>query len=311
MLTVTLNPALDVCAHVAALEPDRKLHCSDVSVEPGGGGVNVARVAVRLGAEVTALALLSPRSADEFERMLAAEHVPLVAVPGSGDVRHSFTVVEAATGRQYRFVLPGPYSDGDAFQAARDAIMRHGAAASCVVLSGSAPPGVSGEELAALVAPLRHRGTDVIVDVPGQLLAPIATVGATVIKPSVNELSQFAGTPLESHAAIDAAARRLLGLGPNTAVVVSLGAGGALVVPAGGRSTWLHAPRVRPLSTVGAGDSLVAGIAVALQRGQPLVEAARVGVAAGTAATLVPGTGLAQRRDIERLLPEVLVSELG
>jgi len=299
-----------VCAHVAALEPDRKLHCTNVSVEPGGGGVNVARVAVRLGADVTALALLSPRSAEEFERLLAVEDVRLIAIPTGGDVRHSFTIMEDATGRQYRFVLPGPCSDGEAFGAASEAILRHGAAERCVVFSGSAPPGVSGQELGALLTQLRRHGPEVIVDVPGELLAAVAMVGATVIKPSVNELSQFAGAPLESHVAIDAAARRLLGRGPNGAVVVSLGAGGVLVVPAEGNSTLLHAPRVRPRSTVGAGDSLVAGIAVALQRGRPLVEAARLGVAAGTAATLVPGTGLAQLSDIHRLLPEVLVSEL-
>jgi 6-phosphofructokinase 2 len=233
MLTVTLNPALDVCACIVALEPDRKLHCTDVIVEPGGGGVNVARVAARLDVDVTALALLSPRCAPDFERMLASERVSLVAVPWGGDVRNSFTVVETASGRQYRFVLPGPWVDGEVIRSATEAIVRRAAGERCVVLSGSVPPGVSGAEVEDLVGRLRHGTDTLIVDVPGDLLGAVARAGATVVKPSVNELSQFAGTRLEGHAAIDGAARRLLDAGAGGAVVVSLGAGGALLVPAG------------------------------------------------------------------------------
>ncbi len=125
----------------------------------------------------------------------------------------------------------------------------------------------------------------------------------------MNELTVFAGEPLDGPIEIETAARRLLGLGPNRAVMVSLAGAGALLVPAHGASRWIHAPKVRVVSTVGAGDSLVAAMAVALEGGEELEAAARLGVAAGTAATLGAGTALCSPAAVTRLLPLVSVTD--
>lgn len=310
MLTITLNPALDLFAHIPVIEPDRKMHCTDVQVDPGGGGINVARVALRLGAAVRAVAFVSPISVGQFEALLTAEGVPLEVMQTSGLLRESFTVTESSTGRQYRFILPGPTIEPEDFETGIARIAELCAGEEMVVVSGSCPPGVTAADLARLVSLIRSCSAKVIVDTSGDMLAAVVAAGVTLAKPSVHELSVFAGEALTGNDEIERAARRLLATGPAEAILVSLGAAGALLVPADADAVWLHAPRVRPISTVGAGDSLVAGLAVALQQGATLIEAARLGVAAGTAATLATGTGLCQLADVQRLLPQVVVSSL-
>ncbi len=311
MLTVTLNPALDVCAYIPVVQPDRKMHCSKVTIDSGGGGINVARVAVRMGAAARAVTFLDPASSEQFVQLLAAEDVPLEVISASGPLRESFTVTETSTGRQYRFVLPGPRIDSDDFDTGMVRIAELCVGEALVVVSGSCPPGVSTADVARLVDVVRAGGAEAIVDISGDMLGTVAAAGVRLIKPSVHELSVCVGEELNGNVEIERAARRLLASGPTGAILVSLGAAGALLVRVDAETVWLHAPHVRPVSTVGAGDSLVAGLAVALQRGATLVDAARLGVAAGSAATLATGTGLCQTTDIQRLLPQVLVSALA
>ena len=308
MLTITLNPALDLCAHVAVVEPDRKMHCSNVIVEPGGGGINVARAAVRLGAPVTAAAFIADDCDKRFLALLAAERVHVEAISVTGPLRESLTFVETSTSRQYRFVLPGSAIDAVHFDAGLDRIAELCVDETLVVVSGSTPPGVNADDVQRLIRTVGSSDAYVIADTSGEALSAVAVAGVALMKPSVRELSVFVGASIASHEEIEAAARRLLASGPNGVVLVSLGAAGALLVRSSDASQWLHAPRVRSLSTVGAGDCLVAGVAVALQRGQSMIDAARYGVAAGTAATLAMGTGLFIAADVERLLPQVLVT---
>lgn len=310
VLTVTLNPALDVCAHISVVEPDRKMYCTAITVDPGGGGVNVARMAQRFGVTATAAVLAGGTTGERLVALLAAEHLPTEVLPIAGMVRESFTVVESTTARQYRFVLPGPHVNRNELAAAADRIADLSIGVSHVVLSGSSPPGVTPSDLAELLIRIRSTGAGVIVDTSGDALRAAAAVGTLLIKPSVHELSVFAEEDLAGHVEIEAAARRLLGLGHNHAVVVSLGAAGALLVPAGASSRWIHAPSVRVVSTVGAGDSMVAAMAVAFERGDTLQDAACFGVAAGTAATLSAGTQLCAPADVARLLPLVSVSDV-
>jgi len=308
LLTITLNPALDVCAVVPVLEPDRKMHCHDLSVNPGGGGVNVARVAIRLGTEAVAAVLAGGSIGSRLRELLAEERVPVEIVPIAGEVRENFTAVESTSGRQYRFVLPGPTVSREEWACAIDRLTSLTVPDSLVVVSGSLPEGVAASDLADLVGRLRGAGAEIIVDTSGDALRAAAGVGTTMMKPSLRELSTFAGQALTSHVDIDTAARSLLELGPNHSVIVSLAGAGALLVQRQGPSTWIHAPQVRVVSTVGAGDSLVAGVAVTLLRGGSVLEAACFGVAAGSAATLAHGTGLCRVEDVERMRTLVSVS---
>jgi 6-phosphofructokinase 2 len=311
MLTITLNPALDISATVSVIEPDRKMHCTDIAFAPGGGGVNVARVAHRLGAKVTAAVFLASGSDQRFEELLDREGIAIEVLEASGALRESMTFVETSTGRQYRFVLPGPAMDADHFGAGLTRIESLVADQSHVVVSGSLPPGCDPSDMAKLVALAAQHASFVFADVPGHALAAVSASGATLMKPSVRELSNFATTALVTHTEIETAARSLIELGSAVGVIVSLGEAGALLVHRSATTRWFHAPRVQVLSTVGAGDSLVAGVATALARGEDLETAVRFGIAAGTAATIHPGTNLCQPHDVERLVPQVLVTGIA
>ena len=311
MLTVTLNPSVDVSTGVAVVEPERKLHCGPSRREAGGGGVNVARVAHVLGADVTAFVLVGGCSGAQLVDLLAGQRVATEAMPIAADTRESLTILEGATGRQYRFVMPGPTVTDEEMAAAEARVEALAAHSSLVVLSGSLPPNLLPRRFGSLVERIRSAGAAVIVDTSGDALGASAAAGTLLLKPSVRELSTFAGYVLSGEPEIVAAAHDLLDRGPNEAVVVSMGAAGALLVRPDAPATRVHGPRVHALSTVGAGDSLVGAIAVALERGADMETAVCWGVAAGTAATLAHGTGLCQREDVERLLHHVSVHALA
>jgi 6-phosphofructokinase 2 len=143
-------------------------------------------------------------------------------------------------------------------------------------------------------------GARVVVDTSGGALQRTLDARPFLVKPNLRELSQLAGHPLESDEQIEEAAQGLVREGKVAVVVVSLGAGGAVVVSEEGART-VRAPTVPIRSKVGAGDSTVAGITLALSRGESLVDAARFGVAAGAAAVMTEGTELCRREDTERL----------
>jgi 6-phosphofructokinase 2 len=310
VLTVTLNPSVDLSTGIPTVEPDRKMRCHGLTVEAGGGGVNVARVARRQGAVATAAVLVGGPFGEQLLELLAAEGVPAVPIRIRGNTRQNFTAIEAATSRQYRFVLPGPVVGEVEFADACEQIAALAAPESHIVISGSLPVGVGNAAFGELLWRLRANGAALIVDTSDEALGVAASVGTVLLKPSVRELSVFAGESLETQVDIEAAARDLLARGPNRAVVVSLGAAGALLVRPRATTKWIHAPSVRVASTIGAGDSLVAAMAVAVERGDSMETAARRGVAAGTAATLAIGTSLCSAENIDRMLPLVSVSDI-
>jgi 6-phosphofructokinase 2 len=310
ILTVTLNPALDVCADVPVVEADHKLHCLQASRTPGGGGINVARAIHRLGGNATAVFPAGGSSGGLLGELLRAEGVAIAMVPVEGTTREDFSVRETSTGHEYRFVLPGPPLHPAELACCVDEIAERADAGSFVVLSGSLPPGADVAVLEALVDRLRTDGSHVVVDTSGEALAAFARVGVLVLKPSVNELSGHAGRKLTSIGEIVDAAEDLRRAGPNHAVLVSLGADGALLVADGQPPYTIAAPPLRVVSAVGAGDSLVAGLVLGLATGEPLLEAARRGVAAGSAATISAGHHLCHPTDVEGLLPGVRSSPM-
>jgi 6-phosphofructokinase 2 len=310
IVTVTLNPAIDVCTAVPWIEPERKLHCTDADMSPGGGGVNVARAVRRLGGVATAVFPWGGTTGALLCELLQDEGIPLLPVRASGMTREDFAVTELTTGRQYRFILPGPTLSADELDGCVRAMLGAVTPGSIVVLSGSLPAGVEPSHLAATASMARQRGARVVVDTSGPALGEAAQDGVFLLKPSVNELRGHAGHDLTTEVEIADAAQQLLQLGPTDAVLVSLAAHGALLVRTGMPPARICAPAVRAVSAIGAGDSLVGGLVLALERGNDLLEAARHGVAAGTATAISSGHALCRQADVDRLLPEVYTRSL-
>jgi 6-phosphofructokinase 2 len=310
ILTLTLNPAVDVCAAVSRIEPERKLHCTGAAMSPGGGGVNVARAIHRLGGFATAIFPSGGSTGALLCELLRAEGIPIRPVAATGITREDFAVTELLTGRQYRFVLPGPTLYEDELQMCVEEVRNELTPGALVVISGSLPRGVEPSQLAAIAAVVRQGGGQVVVDTSGPALSAAARTGVYLLKPSVNELSGHAERPLTTDGEITNAALRLLDAGPNQAVLVSLAAAGALLVRVDEPPVRICPPAVRAISAIGAGDSLVGGLVLALERGEDVVEAARYGVAAGTAATVASGHTLSHPEDVDRILPDVLTRPL-
>jgi 6-phosphofructokinase 2 len=310
ILTVTPNPSVDVSATTERITPEHKLRCGEVHRDPGGGGVNVARVLKRLGADCRALFPAGGLLGQLLQRLLEKEGVPAVALGIAEETRESFTVLERTSGREYRFVLAGPRLERHEWQACLDRAASLAARDGYCVASGSLPSGVPEDFYACLARAVRERGSRLVLDTSGPPLAAALEEGVYLVKPNLRELRELTGEALEAEGDWAAAARRLVDSGKTEVVALSLGHRGALLLAAHGLGLRAPALEVKIASTVGAGDSFLAAMVWRLASGGTLEEAFRYGIAGGTAALLSPGTSLAGKGDIERLTGLVQVHSL-
>ncbi|MCM2346695.1 MAG: 1-phosphofructokinase family hexose kinase [Acidovorax soli] len=307
LITLTLNPALDLATTTDRVAPTHKLRCSPAQRFAGGGGINVARVLHRLGADVQAWALAGGAAGTQMRQLLAEEGVATAIQPIAGDTRENFSVVETSTGQEFRFVLPGPTLQAAEWQACLDALAAPTNAPRWLIASGSLPPGVPPDFYARLAPLARARGTRLVVDSSGLPLAAALQAGVALVKPSLRELREVLQQPLASATDWCAAAQALVHAGQAEIVALSVGEQGAVLATREGvwQAPALDVPAAT--GTTGAGDCFLAALVWALDRGDAPAEALRWGVAAGAAALLAPGTALAQAADVHRLQPLVSV----
>jgi 6-phosphofructokinase 2 len=304
ILTLTMNPAVDLFTSTPRVQPTHKLRCGPALVHPGGGGINVARVLARLGAEVTALYPAGGVTGRQLHELLQAEGVADVVVPIAGETRESFTAHEEQSGLDWRFVLPGPELSDSEWQACLERACASTEASGWLVASGSLPPGAPADFYALLAQRAAATGVRLVLDTSGPPLAEALRAGVHLVKPSLRELGELTRAPLQTQQQQLAACRALVGSGQAQVIALTLGAEGALVVSAS--EAW-RAPalQVAVASTIGAGDSFVGGLVFALARGDALREAVREAMAASAAALLTGGTALCRPDDVARLAPQV------
>ena len=310
IVTLTINPAIDIFVNVGHVEPTRKMRCSAPKRDPGGGGINVARVAHRLGSDVAAIYPIGGAIGKLLQRLVEREGIASLVTPSHVETRENFTAYEKDSGEQYRFVLPGSPLHRAEWEACLDKLASLRDQPKFVVASGSVPPGVPNDFFARVVRHAKALGAKTVIDTSGAALDAALDEGVTLIKPNLVELSELAGTLLDSDAERIAACRKLVADGRAQAVALTLGEQGALLVTA--KQAWRARPmRIEVVSTVGAGDSFLGGMVAALAAGKPMPEAFRVAVAAGSAAVMSPGTELCREEDVMRLLPKVEISEFA
>ena len=308
IVTVTVNPALDVSFEVDQVIAERKLRCTRPVMHPGGGGINVARVALRLGQAARALWVGGGRDAPVLGDLLDHEQVPHERLPTRDELRRSLHVEERATGDMFRFVMPGAELTDDEQAHILDRVAALDGVA-YVVLSGSLSPSLPVDFYARL-AERCPREARVVLDTSGDPLARGLAGRIYLVKPNRNELSRMVGRELADHADLARAARELIDAGRVEVVAVSLAEDGLLLVTREGPEH-VAAPTVEMVSAVGAGDSTVAGIVVGLARGMPLTDAARLGAAAGSAAVMTEATELCRPEDVARLFAELQAARPG
>lgn len=306
IVTFTPNPAIDVSTSVEKVEPFRKLRCAPAMRDPGGGGINVARVINRLVGDVIALYPVGGATGRLLHRLVDEEGLRSITVAVAEETREDFTVREEASGVQYRFVMPGPRLGEAEWQACLEALASIEEGARIVVASGSLPAGVPDDFYARAARQAAKLGAKFILDSSGPPLAAAMTEPVFLIKPNLGELCRFIGGPLSTEEKCISAARRFITAGHTEIVALTLGHQGALLVT---RDEALRAPplAVKVVSAVGAGDSFLGAMVWSLARGAALEEAFRYGVAAGTAALLTPGTELCRAADVHELYRKVIV----
>lgn len=312
ILTVTLNPALDISTSVEKILPDEKLRCEAPVTDPGGGGTNVARAIHLLGGTARAFVAVSGFRGDQFVGLLREEGVEAVVFEIPGETRQSFAVIDRSDGRQYRFVMPGPvWNDEQAFIA----LERIGDVApegGLVVLSGSQPPGVPIHFASDLAAAVTLKGAKLVVDTSGAALRAVSQErGAPyhVLRLDSSETETLAGRKLEEPDEVADFAQSLVARGVAEAVVLALGAAGSVLAVGARRWHAVSAP-VEARSKVGAGDSFLGAYTLSLARGGDHCEALRWGVAAASAAVMSDATTLCRKPDVLTLLPGVSLREI-
>ncbi len=308
IFTLTMNPAVDVATTVERIAHTHKLRCAEERRDPGGGGINVARVLRRFGEHVLAILPAGGPIGNLLDAMMAAEGVPRRIVPIAGNTREDFTVSERATGAEYRFVLPGPTLSETETEIVIDLLLARAPRDGLLVASGSLPPGVP-EDFYARVADLcTARGTRLVLDASGAPLRHALSRHVFVVKPSLRELCDLTGANPDDQPGCIRECRKLVAQGAADMVALTLGEKGAVLITRDGVLRAKPLPVQAVVSSVGAGDSFLGGLVWSLSRNHAPEEALKVAVAAGTAALLSEGTGLCRIDDVMRLKNQVVIT---
>jgi 6-phosphofructokinase 2 len=298
ILTITLNPCIDKSSTVEKFKPESKLRCTEVVNEPGGGGINVSKALQRLEASSVALFPAGGHNGNMLCSLLKDENILFHAVDTKVETRENWIVLESSTNNQYRFTFPGRAVQEETIKALIDQIRAF--SPSYVVASGSLPPGLPDYFYGLIVKNAAAVGAKCIVDTSGPALQALKGKHAYMIKPNIGELCKMLNVDWLDKEEVPEAAQQAIKDGYAEIMVVSMGPDGAWLVTEDKRY-FCEAPQVEKRSTVGAGDSMVAGITYMLQKERPLREAIRFGVACGSAATMNEGTQLFKKEDAEKL----------
>ena len=303
IVTLTLNPAIDGAAQADVVRPTHKIRTTGDRYDPGGGGINVARVITELGGSALAVYLAGGATGIVFDELMVARGLAFRRVPIAGHTRISLAVLERSTGLEYRFVPEGPEVTPGEWLACLDVL--DGLDFDWLVISGSRPPGLPDDCFVTLAARATARGARVVLDSSGPALAAtLAAGGITLVKPSRGEMRSLTGLALDTVDEVAEAARALVEAGQAEIVAVTMGHEGAIL--ASREATLLRRPPPVPVvSATGAGDSFVGAMTLALAERRPVVQAFLLGMAAGSATVMSAGTDLCRRADVERLHAEL------
>ena len=306
--TVTLNPALDKTATVENLRLDSVNRISELRVDPGGKGINVSKVVRELGAKTVAIALLGGHTGTMLRNMLVELGIECKVLEVEGETRTNLKIKDPVLKTNTDINEPGPEVTDEQLRGMLDGLVGEVGSGDIVVLSGSLPRGAAADTYKVWVAALKKTGAKVYLDADGDKLVRGIEAKPDLIKPNEIELGAMMGRTLDADEKIVEAARELIDGGLDR-VMVSMGGAGALYVA---RDVTIKANPVKvPVgSTVGAGDSVVAALAYAQDKGLSLEDTMRLAMATGAANVMQSGTQAAPRELVDSLIDKVVVTRL-
>lgn len=293
--TITPNPAIDKTYWLEGLQPGRQNRVSRVRVDPGGKGLNIARLLKGYGLEVAALGFFGGIMGRELIHMLEKEGVAITPVFVAENTRTNTKIMDLTNGEETEINEPGPHVDTEEQKQLEQYLSAYAGQSGYTVFSGSLPRGCPDDYYRGLIATAHQHGCKTLLDTSGLALREGVKAAPYLIKPNQHELAELLGREIATPAAAAEAAAQLGQASGIAVVVVSLGALGAVMASKEGT---FHAvpPKVKPENTVGAGDSLVAGFIYGMVAEQALAECLRLGVAAGTLAVVDQATSVAKPR---------------
>jgi len=307
--TITLNPSLDRTVIVDGLKVNESNRWTSVHHYAGGKGIDVSRAIHEMGGQTIAYGFIGGDEGRTLEVKLDEEGVPFSFTPIEQETRVNFIIADTRASQQTIINAPGPHISKRELGRFLKKLRGIYPSPELMVASGSVPPGVPVDIYYTIVQEAEGRRVRTILDSAGQWLEEGIKAKPYLIKPNIHEAEELLKTELPTEEAITKAVLNLIEMGVEIAVI-SRGKDGIIAATRDGMFKAVPPP-VKVRSAVGAGDCTIAGLALKLARGEPLIEACRLAVAMGTAAVLTPGTELCHRADVEKLLPQIKVSEVS
>ena len=300
IITITFAPSIDKSATVPELISDKKMRCATANAEPGGGGVNVARVIKRLGGDVTAIFPSGGYTGMFFNHLLEKENVPFISIQTKNETKENFVILDELSNKEYRFGMPNNEIFENEWQDFIKIITNH-KSVDFIIASGSLPPGIPDDIYTQLSEISKAKNAKFIVDTSGKSLQNAIYEDVFLIKPNLEELGILLNKKNLKIENVASEARKLINQNHCEIIVVSLGANGAMLVTKD-ETINIKPPKVKVKSTIGAGDSMLAGIVFGLSKNMPLKECLQYGIACGTATTMNIGSALCEKKEVEKLL---------
>lgn len=301
IITLTVNPALDKSAKIDGLIPTQKLKCHSIQYHAGGGGINVSRLLKNLDTETTCIATSGGDTGKYLTDLLVKQHIEIKVIPVEGWTRENLSVVDTQSGLQYRFGMPGNELGETEMDAIKKLLNEIVEPQDILVLSGSLAPKMPSDFYAQLIKSLADKNLKVVIDTSGEALKEALKEKVYLIKPNQRELAQLAEKEFMYTVEQETFAMELIKSEKAQYVVVSLGARGAFLACDDG-VFYKSTPSVKVKSTIGAGDSMVAGLIYGILNEFPPEKILKWGVACGVATTMSEGTALGTKEDIDTVL---------
>ncbi|MFH2068677.1 MAG: 1-phosphofructokinase [Candidatus Omnitrophota bacterium] len=310
IFTLTANPSVDFYLEVSKIVPEDINRLAAIRKDVGGKGINVARVLKDFGIKGTALGFIAGENGAWIKACLKRKKIRCRFLKINGESRAIYNILERKTGRIYRFNESGPEISRKELKRLKEYVLSNPyPKGSLFAICGSAPPGIPAGFYATLISCLKKKGLTIILDSDNQLFAEGLKSAPHIIKPNLFELNRLTGRRVsKKRPEILRSAQKIIAGGVKT-VIVSLGSEGALAVTEK-ESFQARPPALKMRSTIGAGDALLAGLLAELSRGKNLADALRMGVAAGSASVLYPGTSFAPPAKIFEIHRQVRVSKI-
>jgi 1-phosphofructokinase len=306
IITVTLNPALDKTIEIDEFKIDSVNRIVSTRVDAGGKGINVSKVIKELQYKSLALGFLGGSSGSQIKNYLDDLNIDNEFLLVKGETRTNLKIIDKVNKTHTDINENGPSLGKQDIINIKEKIMQHCKEDSLVVLSGSVPNEVSTSIYGEIIKDVKNKGGKVILDAEGELLMDGIKAGPYMVKPNIDELEKAFGISINNEEKIIETAKKILEFGVKY-VVISLGSEGSIFISADTVAK-VKGIKVQVKSTVGAGDSMVAALAVAVEKDYSLEEAIKLACATSTANVMTEGTQTGRLVDIDRIKNEITIN---